>query len=69
MISDAYIVEDRNLATGGLTIRRGVLPRQGYLTISVPRDFLGEVQHQYTIYPFEPWVDRPYSPRGHPPGY
>ncbi len=48
-----YTVEDYNITTGDYVLRRGVLPTDGKLTVSLERDELGGVYHQYLIYPFE----------------
>ncbi len=48
-----YTVEDYNITTGDYVLRRGVLPADGRLTVSVQRDQAGGVYHQYLIYPFE----------------
>ncbi len=49
-----YTIEDQNVATGDFEIRQGVLPLDGRLPLSLDRDHLGRVHHQYLIYPFEP---------------
>lgn len=46
----SYTVEDSNVATGDFALRT-VSPVNGYLTVSLPRDRLGKVHHQYLIYP------------------
>nr|MBC7244124.1 DNRLRE domain-containing protein [Chloroflexota bacterium] len=46
-----YTVEDYNVATGDFEARN-VSPVDGYLLVSLPRDRLGKVHHQYLIYPF-----------------
>ncbi len=48
-----YTVEDYNITTGDYVLRRGVLPADGKLTVSVERDEAGGVHHQYLLYPFE----------------
>jgi poly(3-hydroxybutyrate) depolymerase len=48
-----YTVEDYDITTGDYVLRRGVLPADGELTVSLERDELGGVYHQYLIYPFE----------------
>lgn len=50
----SYTVEDYNMVTGDYVLRRGVLPVGGRLTVSLERDALGGVKHQYLIYPSEP---------------
>lgn len=45
-----YTVEDHP-ASGESTISYEVLPVEGRLTFTVPRERLGSVQHQYLIYP------------------
>ena len=49
----SYTIEDYNVATGDYELR-SVLPADGRLKVSLPRDGLKRVHHQYLIYPFEP---------------
>lgn len=49
--STAYIVEDYQLSSGELKLHKDVWPLEGYLTISVPCEQLGEERHRYLIYP------------------
>jgi poly(3-hydroxybutyrate) depolymerase len=47
----SYTVEDYNIATGDFEVRSTV-PISGRVTVSLPRDRLAMVHHQYLIYPF-----------------
>ncbi len=59
-----YVVEDRDLATGDTTILSPILLDQGRLMLQAARDALGQVHHQYRIYP----AVVPSSRRGQPAG-
>lgn len=47
-----YTIEDYNLTTGDFELRTGVVPVDGHVWVSLPRDRLDRVAHQYLIYPF-----------------
>lgn len=47
----AYTVEDYNRATGDFQVLN-VTPVGGLITVSLPRDRLNRVNHQYLIYPY-----------------
>jgi dienelactone hydrolase len=49
--SAQYTIEDFNTATGDFELRTA-MPVDGKLWVSLPRDRLGKVSHQYVIYPF-----------------
>ena len=65
--SSAYVVEDRDLATGDLTILPPILPNQGRLALQATRDALGQVHHQYRIYPAVTSSSRRGQPAGDRP--
>jgi pimeloyl-ACP methyl ester carboxylesterase len=52
--SALYSIEDYDLATGDYELRTNVAPLDGHIWVSLPRDRLGKVTHQYLIYPFTP---------------
>jgi predicted peptidase len=49
-----YTIEDQSVDTGDFQWREGALPDNGRLTLHVERDVLGNVHHQYRIYPYAP---------------
>jgi hypothetical protein len=49
----SYTVEDYNVATGDYELKTMLLT-DGRLKVSLPRDRLSRVHHQYLIYPFAP---------------
>nr|MBC7244119.1 prolyl oligopeptidase family serine peptidase [Chloroflexota bacterium] len=49
--STAYTIEDHHIASGKVWCKQDILPVEGRLTISLPREHLGEERHQYRIYP------------------
>jgi predicted peptidase len=50
--SALYSIEDFDVAQGIFVLSTGVAPKDGRIWVSVPRDDLGKVVHQYLIYPF-----------------
>jgi hypothetical protein len=48
--SALYSIEDYDISTGDFELRTAVAPVDGHIWVSLPRDRLGKVAHQYLIY-------------------